>query len=91
MIQAVNEVYYEHITHKWADVLSLPLEPVVKGLFVGLGRPELRHEALRIISSRSYLSPPECHYLNPTGSGQVLPFVQGVALEDFRSLDKGVK
>ena len=65
LIQAVNEVYSKHIIHnEWADVLSLPLEPVVKDLAVGLGRPELRHEALNIISSRSYLSPPECHYLN---------------------------
>ena len=64
--EAVQKAFYEHITkpqQENKDVFSLPVVGVAPNSVVGWGRPDLRHEALNIISRRDYLTPPACHYL----------------------------
>lgn len=42
---------------------SLPIQPIVQEVPVGLGDTKSRHQALNIILNRNYLSPRECRYL----------------------------
>ncbi len=44
------------------NILKLPVAEVAPGSAQGWGRPDLRHEALRLVSRRDYLSPPACHF-----------------------------